>query len=65
MYFLLCRYLLDKPFTLEDTRTELEKKFPEFFRRKLRQDGWQVADTVSTVPIPGYNMPADANYRTL
>jgi len=58
-------YLLDKPFTLEDTRTELEKKFPEFFRRKLRQDGWQVADTVSTVPIPGYNMPADADYRTL
>ncbi len=49
---------------LEDTRTEQEKAFPELFRRKLRKDGWRVADPVSTVPIPGYNMPADADYRT-
>lgn len=57
-------YLLDQPVWLEDTRTEQEKAFPELFRRKLRKDGWRVADPVSTVPIPGYNMPADADYRT-
>ena len=57
-------YLLDRPVWLEDTRTEQEKAFPELFRRKLRRDGWAVADPVSTVPIPGYNMPADADYRT-
>ncbi|UPR02111.1 JmjC domain-containing protein [Chloropicon primus] len=57
-------YLLDKPFTLEDTRTELEKKYPEFFRNKLKGEGWQVPESRSTVPIPGYNMPANADYRT-
>ena len=57
-------YLTDKPFTLQDTRTELEKKYPEFFSYKLKKDGWQVPESKSTVPIPGYNMPADADYRT-
>jgi hypothetical protein len=57
-------YLLDKPFTLEDNRTELEKKYPEFFRTKLEKDGWNVPQAKSTVPIPGYNMPANADYKT-
>ena len=57
-------YLLDKPYLVEDTRNELEKKFPEFFRSKLEKDGWNVPERKSTVPIPGYNMPANADYRT-
>jgi len=57
-------YLLDRPVRLEDTRTEQEKAFPELFRRKLARDGWTVPQHVSTVPIPGYNMPANADYRT-
>ena len=57
-------YLLDRPYHVEDDRTDLEKKFPEFFRTKLRREGWEVPEAKSTVPIPGYNMPADADYRT-
>ena len=57
-------YLLDKPFTLQDDRSSLEKKFPELFRSKLKRDGWQVPEVKSTVPIPGYNIPANADYRT-
>lgn len=48
-------YLLDKPFTISDDRSELEKKYPEFFRTKLKKEGWSVPDSESTVPIPGYN----------
>ena len=57
-------YLLDKPFTLEDNRSDLEKKYPEFFRTKLEKEGWSVPQSRSTVPIPGYNMPANADYKT-
>ena len=50
-------YLKDTPYLLEDDRTEWEKKYPEFFRAKLRSQGWVVPDAVSTVPIPGVNVP--------
>lgn len=33
-------------------------------RSKLRAEGWHVPEAVSTVPIPGVNMPKDADYRT-
>jgi len=57
-------YLSDKPFYHQDDRTELEKKYPEFFRSKLASEGWNVPANVSTVPIPGYNMPSGEDYRT-
>ncbi len=28
-------------------------------------EGWKVSQTVSTVPIPGYNMAKGQDYRTL
>ena len=28
-------------------------------------EGWNVPEAVSTVPIPGYNMPQNADYRTI
>ena len=31
----------------------------EFFREKLERDGYKVEKTVSTVPIPGVNVPMD------
>ncbi|KAL4452346.1 hypothetical protein ABPG75_008008 [Micractinium tetrahymenae] len=57
-------YLTDKPVVLEDTRSEEEKRYPELFRAKLEKEGWTVPKTVSTVPIPGVNMPKNADYRT-
>ncbi|KAL4450030.1 hypothetical protein ABPG77_010699 [Micractinium sp. CCAP 211/92] len=57
-------YLTDKPVVLEDGRSEEEKKYPELFRAKLEKEGWTVPKTVSTVPIPGVNMPKNADYRT-
>lgn len=33
-------------------------------RAKLEREGWTVKKTVSTVPIPGVNMPKNADYRT-
>ena len=48
--------LKDTPKLLEDTRTEWERKYPEFFRKKLQREGWNVPDAVSTVPIPGVNI---------
>lgn len=57
-------YLTDKPVVLEDTRSEEEKRYPELFRAKLEREGWTVKKTVSTVPIPGVNMPKNADYRT-
>ena len=52
-------YLQDKPVVLEDTRSEVEKQFPEFFREKLQREGYAVEKTMSTVPIPGVNVPMD------
>ena len=34
-------------------------------RAKLEARGWSVPASVSTVPIPGVNMPLDGDYRTL
>ena len=33
-------------------------------RAKLEAEGWSVPPSVSTVPIPGVNMPLNADYRT-
>lgn len=33
-------------------------------RTKLEREGWYVPPSVSTVPIPGVNMPKNADYRT-
>lgn len=33
-------------------------------RAKLEAEGWSVPASVSTVPIPGVNMPKDADWRT-
>ena len=52
-------YLKDTPVILEDTRTDVERQFPEFFREKLEREGYHVQKTVSTVPIPGVNVPMD------
>ena len=52
-------YLKDKPVVLPDTRTDIERRFPEFFREKLEREGYTVEKTVSTVPIPGVNVPED------
>jgi len=52
-------YLKDKPVVLPDTRTDIEKQFPEFFREKLEREGYKVEKTVSTVPIPGVNVSED------
>ena len=52
-------YLKDKPVILEDTRTDLEKAYPEFYRGKLEKEGYKVEATVSTIPIPGLNVPMD------
>lgn len=57
--------LTDTPVRIEDTRTEEEKKYPTLFRKKLEKEGWHVPKTESTVPIPGVNMPHDADYRLL
>lgn len=57
-------YLQDRPYYVDDTRTEWERKYPELFRKRLLQEGYEVQPTVSTVPIPGYNMPTDADWRT-
>lgn len=57
--------LTDKPVIIEDTRSEEEKKYPTLFRRKLEAEGWTVPESLSTVPVPGVNMPLDADYRTL
>lgn len=38
--------------------------FLDCHRAKLEAEGWHVAPTVSTVPIPGVNMPKNADYRT-
>ncbi|KAI7844155.1 hypothetical protein COHA_002290 [Chlorella ohadii] len=57
-------YLTDKPVVYKDTRTEEERRYPQLFRAKLEAEGWHVAPTVSTVPIPGVNMPKNADYRT-
>eukprot|EP00894_Picocystis_sp_ML_P005045 jgi/Pico_ML_1/55562/g1231.t1 len=57
-------YLQDRPYLVEDTRTEWERKYPELFRKRLLQEGYEVQPSASTVPIPGYNMPTDADWRT-
>lgn len=57
--------LTDTPVRIEDTRTEEERKYPTLFREKLEKEGWHVPKTVSTVPIPGYNMDKDQDYRLL
>lgn len=57
--------LTDTPVIIEDTRSEEEKKYPTLFRRKLEAEGWNVPASVSTVPVPGVNMPMNADYRTL
>ena len=57
--------LTDTPKVYQDTRTDEERKYPTLFRKKLERDGWTVQQTVSTVPIPGVNMPKDADYRFL
>lgn len=58
-------YLSDKPVQKADSRTEEEKKYPELFRKKLKAAGWTVPEITSTVPIPGYNMPMNADYRSI
>ena len=57
--------LTDTPKIYQDTRTDEERKYPTLFRKKLERDGWTVEKTTSTVPIPGVNMPKDADYRLL
>jgi len=57
--------LTDTPKVYEDTRTDEERKYPTLFRKKLERDGWTVQKTASTVPIPGVNMPKDADYRLI
>lgn len=57
--------ITDTPRRIEDTRTDEERKYPTLFRSKLQQEGWNVEPTVSTIPIPGVNMPKDADYRML
>jgi hypothetical protein len=57
--------LTDDPVIVQDTRTEEERKYPTLFRKKLEREGWHVEPTVSTVPIPGVNMPKDADYRMI
>lgn len=37
---------------------------PHPCRAKLEAEGWSVPASVSTVPIPGVNMPKDADWRT-
>lgn len=49
--------LANGPMVYEDTRTEEERKYPTLFRRKLESEGWNVPASVSTVPIPGVNVP--------
>ena len=49
--------LTDKPVIIEDTRSADERRYPTLFRRKLEAEGWNVPPSVSTVPIPGVNMP--------
>lgn len=49
--------LTDKPVIIQDTRSEDERRYPTLFRRKLEAEGWNVPPSVSTVPIPGVNMP--------
>ena len=49
--------LTDTPLVIQDTRSEEEKRYPALFRRKLEGEGWSVAPSVSTVPIPGVNVP--------
>ena len=51
-------YLLDRPVRQEDARSEEERRYPELFRARLEREGWAVARTPSTVPIPGVNVPA-------
>ncbi len=50
--------LTDTPIIIEDSRTDDERRYPTLFRRKLLREGWSVPDAVSTIPIPGLNMPA-------
>jgi hypothetical protein len=57
--------LKDRPVIVEDTRSEEERRFPQLFRRKLEAEGWAVPAPVSTVPVPGVNMPLDGDYRAL
>jgi len=57
--------LADTPKIYQDTRTDEERKYPTLFRKKLERDGWTVQQTTSTVPIPGVNIPVDADYRLL
>ena len=57
--------LADTPKIYQDTRTDEERKYPTLFRKKLERDGWSVQQTTSTVPIPGVNIPVDADYRLL
>jgi Cupin-like domain len=53
--------LTDTPVIFEDSRTDDERRYPTLFRRKLMRDGWHVPDAISTVPIPGLNMPVGTN----
>ncbi|KAK3277510.1 hypothetical protein CYMTET_14486 [Cymbomonas tetramitiformis] len=45
-------YLKDMPVQLEDTRSEVERKFPEFFTKKLESEGYQVERSAMTVLNP-------------
>ncbi len=45
-------YLTDKTERVEDTRNELEKKFPEFYVQKLRLDGYNAEHTPMTIFNP-------------
>ena len=47
-------YLTDKPVQIQDTRTELESEFPEFFIDKLRSEGYDVRPTPVTVFNPSH-----------
>eukprot|EP00976_Prorocentrum_cordatum_P107772 1194708-Prorocentrum_minimum.AAC.2 len=40
--------------TVEDTRSEVERKFPEFFHSKLTSEGYHVESTPMTVLNPNH-----------
>lgn len=45
-------YISDATERVEDTRNEIEKKFPEFYVQKLRLDGYNAEHTLMTVFNP-------------
>ena len=47
-------YLADTPVQVEDTRSDVERRFPEFFVDKLKAEGYDVKHTPVTIMNPNH-----------